>query len=158
MANQAGRADGGVRYADELTTELVWEVGDFLLSRLERATRAHPPGSEEHITAAALEDTVVGLVLTLRSAITGRPVGRVRVPDGTPPAPAPCEEVRRVRAETRLERIREDWNDLRDLAARWGSVPGYPGAHWHRIRFRDAAHERWYEERRRHAVPAPEHG
>lgn len=30
------------QYAGELTTDVVWEIGDFLLPRLERAARAHP--------------------------------------------------------------------------------------------------------------------
>lgn len=158
MASGEGRTDGGARYADELTTGQVEEVGDFLLSRLERAAGAHPPGSEERITASALEEAVAALVLTLCSTVTGRPPGRVRVRAGAPPAPVPSDEERRVRAELRLERIREDWNRLCDLAAQWSSVPGYPGSHWRRIDFRDAAHERWYDERRRQAAGPPGQG
>ncbi|MFI1018135.1 hypothetical protein [Streptomyces sp. NPDC020965] len=143
----------GPRYADELTAGMVWEIGDWLLPRLERAAAAHPPGSEESITASALEEAVATLVLTLEWAITGRTPGRVRARIGVPPPPPlpePSEAERRVRAEERLERRREDWNTLCRLAGHWRSAPGYQGTRWSEIRFRDAERERWYNQQLAH--------
>ncbi|MFC9944278.1 hypothetical protein [Streptomyces pratensis] len=158
MTSDAGRTDDGVRYADGLTAELVWEVGDFLLPRLERAARAHPPGSEEGITASALAEAVAALVLTLDSLVTRRRPARVRVHAGMPPAPVPTDEERRTREKERLERIRRDWNHLCDLAGHWRSVPGYPGSHWRGIDFRDTGHEEWYAERAGHVAGPPVRG
>ncbi|MER5881934.1 hypothetical protein ABT119_39175 [Streptomyces sp. NPDC001910] len=78
MTSDADPAGSGPRYANALTTDLVWEIGDFLLPRLERAANAHPTGSEEGITASALAEAVATLVLTLELTITGRAPGRVR--------------------------------------------------------------------------------
>ncbi|MFE1555492.1 hypothetical protein ACFW6V_10910 [Streptomyces sp. NPDC058734] len=136
----------GPRYADELTTGIVWEIGDFLLPRLERAARTHPSDSEEGITASALAESVEALVLTLEWAITGGTPARARVPIGIPPPPKPTEEERRVRAERRLERLREDWNHLCALAGHWRSAPGFQCSRWRKLDFRDAAHERWYQQ------------
>lgn len=40
MTSDAGLVGRGPRYADELTADMVWEIGHFLLPRLEQATRA----------------------------------------------------------------------------------------------------------------------
>ncbi|MDX3797761.1 hypothetical protein [Streptomyces sp. AK04-3B] len=136
--------ESGPRYADELTTDIVWEIGDFLLPRLERAARAHPSDSEEGITASALAEAVATLVLTLEGTITGGMPGRVRIPVVIPRPPAPSEEERRVRAVMRLDRLREDWNHLCDLAGFWRSAPGCHVSRWRKVEFRDAEHERWY--------------
>ncbi|MEU1482742.1 hypothetical protein [Streptomyces sp. NPDC005752] len=146
-----GLLEGGMRYADELTADVVWEVGDFLVPRLERAARAHPSDSEEGITAAALAEAVATLVLTLEAAVTGRTPGRGRVREGTPSPRPPSEEERRVRAEVRLDRLREDWNRLCALAGHWRSAPGYQESRWCRLEFRDADDEHRYERQRARA-------
>ncbi|MGW4231147.1 hypothetical protein ACWEF9_17930 [Streptomyces sp. NPDC004980] len=144
---------GGPRYADELTADIVWEVGDFLLPRLERAAGAHPADSEEGITASALAEAVAALVLTLEWTITGGTPGRVRNPIGIPPPPRPTEEELRVRAEVRLDRLRDDWNHLCVLAGYWRSAPGHQGSRWRRLEFRDAEQERWYHQQLSHRHP-----
>ncbi|MER6912629.1 hypothetical protein ABT354_13245 [Streptomyces sp. NPDC000594] len=153
MAGSGNAEASGPRYADELTTAMVWEIGDWLLPRLERAAAAHPPGGEESITASALGEAVATLVLTLERAITGGTPGRARAPIGVPPLPPlpePSEEERRVRAQERLERRREDWNTLCLLAGHWRSAPGYQGSRWSEIRFRDAEQECWYNQQLAH--------
>ncbi|MFD8019679.1 hypothetical protein ACFV6G_04545 [Streptomyces lavendulae] len=86
------------------------------------------------------------LVLALEWTIAGGPPGRVRVPIEIPLPPEPTEEQRRVRAEMRLDRLREDWNTLCLLAAYWRFAPGYQGSRWRKMEFRDAEQERWYQE------------
>ncbi|MFF0549993.1 hypothetical protein ACFYUL_13635 [Streptomyces sp. NPDC004311] len=137
-------AGNGPRYANDLTTDMVWEIGDFLLPRLERAAGTHPPDSEEGITASALAEAVAALVLSLEFAINGGTPGRVRVPVGIPLPPPLREEERRIRGEERLERLREDWNHLCTLAGYWHTEPGYRGSRWCKLNFRDAEHELWY--------------
>ncbi|MDF6021335.1 hypothetical protein [Streptomyces sp. JH34] len=146
--NDGGPVESEMRYADELTADVVREVGDFLLPRLERAARTHPSDSEEAITASALAEAVATLVLTLEGTITGRTPGRGRVREGAPPPRVPAEEERRVRAEVRLERLREDWNRLCVLAGHWRSVPGHQDSRWRRLEFLDAEDERRYDRRR----------
>ncbi|WP_327187365.1 hypothetical protein [Streptomyces sp. NBC_01334] len=136
----------GPRYADELTTAMVWEIGDFLLPRLERAARNHPSDSEEAITASALAETVATLILTLERTITGGTPGHVRIPIGLPQPPTPTEEGRRARALMRLDRLRDDWNHLCVLAGYWRSAPGYHDSRWRKLEFRDTEHERWYHQ------------
>ncbi|MFF4421545.1 hypothetical protein ACFY04_12285 [Streptomyces sp. NPDC001549] len=131
-----------------MTTDIVWEIGDFLLPRLERAASAHPADSEESITASALAEAVATLVLALEWAITGGTPGRARVPVGIPLPPVPTEVERRVRAEERLERLRDEWNHLCVLAGYWRSAPGYQDSRWCKLNFRDAGHERWYDQQR----------
>ncbi|MFF1840011.1 hypothetical protein ACFVXE_38610 [Streptomyces sp. NPDC058231] len=146
MTSNVDPARSGPRYADELTTDIVWEIGDFLLPRLERAASTHPADSEEGITASALAEAVATLVLTLEQAINGGTPGRVRVRVGIPVPPPLPEEERRVRGEERLERLRDDWNHLCTLAGYWHFVPGYQGTRWCKLNFRDAEHERWYDQ------------
>lgn len=146
MSSDVDPVGSGPRYADELTTDIVWEIGDFLLPRLERAASTHPADSEEGITAAALAEAVATLVLTLEGAINGGTPGRVRVRVGIPPTPPLPEDERRVRGEERLERLRDDWNHLCALAGYWHSAPGYQGSRWCQLNFRDAVHERWYDQ------------
>lgn len=153
MTSDAGLVGRGPRYAAELTADMVWEIGHFLLPRLEQATRAHPEGSEEWRTACALEEAVATLVLVLEGSITGGMPGRVRTRVGGPPSPVPSEEEFRVRAEERLERRREDWNTLCRLVGHYRSVPGYQGSRWREIRWRDAERERWYERQLAHRDP-----
>ncbi|MET8827288.1 hypothetical protein ABZX40_15020 [Streptomyces sp. NPDC004610] len=146
MTSSVNPAGSGPRYADELTTDMVWEIGDFLLPRLERAASTHPVDSEEGITASALAEAVVTLVVTLEWAISGGTPGRVRVPVGIPLPPPLPEEERRVRGEERLERLREEWNTLCLLAGYWHAAPGYQGSRWCKLNFCDAEHERWYDQ------------
>ncbi|MQY13067.1 hypothetical protein SRB5_32070 [Streptomyces sp. RB5] len=51
-----------------------------------------------------------------------------------------------MRAEERLERLRNDWNHLCTLAGYWRSVPGFRASRWHKLDFRNAESERWYQE------------
>ncbi|MYZ37921.1 MULTISPECIES: hypothetical protein [unclassified Streptomyces] len=146
MTSDVDLVECGPQYADELTTDVVWEIGDFLLPRLERAASAHPSDSEEGITASALAEAVATLVLTLEWTITGGTPGRVRIPVGIPLPPMPTEEERRVRAEMRLDRLRDDWNTLCLLVGYWRSAPGYQDSRWRKLEFRDAEHERWYQQ------------
>ncbi|MFE2246470.1 hypothetical protein [Streptomyces lavendulae] len=146
MTSNEDPVGSGPRYADELTPDVVWEIGEFLLPRLERAASAHPSDSEEGVTAAALAEAVATLVLTLEWTITGGTPGRVRVPIGVPLPPEPTEEERRVRAEMRLDRLRDDWNTLCLLAGYWRSAPGYQDSRWRKMEFRDAESERWHQQ------------
>ncbi|MFK0050035.1 hypothetical protein ACIQU4_39195 [Streptomyces sp. NPDC090741] len=150
MTSEVDRMGDGPRYADELTADVVWEIGDFLLPRLERAARAHPSYSEEGITASALAEAVATLVLTLEWTITGETPGRVRSPIGIPAPPMPTEVERRVRAEIRLDRLRDDWNHLCVLAGYWRSAPGHQDSRWRKLEFRDTEHERWYHQQLSH--------
>ncbi|MFD9338326.1 hypothetical protein ACFWBF_28585 [Streptomyces sp. NPDC060028] len=58
----------------------------------------------------------------------------------------PTEEELRVRAELRLDRLRDDWNHLCVLAGYWRSAPGHQDSRWRKLEFRDADHERWYHQ------------
>ncbi|MER7466733.1 hypothetical protein [Streptomyces sp. NPDC097981] len=138
MTSDVDPVGSGPRYADELTNDVVWEIGAFLLPRLERAAGTHPSDSDEGITASALAEAVAALVLTLEWTITGGTPGRARIPIGIPLPPMPTEEERRVRAEMRLDRLRDDWNHLCVLAGYWRSAPGYQDSRWRKLEFREA--------------------
>lgn len=47
-----------------------------------------------------------------------------------------------MRAVMRLDRLRDDWNQLCVLAGYWRSAPGYQDSRWRKLEFRDTEHER----------------
>lgn len=135
-----------VRYAADVTVKDVWAVDEFLSQRLDTATRAHAPDTEEHRTASALAESVARLVLELEWSITGAMPGRVRPPTDAPtPAPLTAEQIRE-QAKARLRRTFDDWNHLCAIAGHWQTDPAYNGARWHEVEFLDAEAEHIYDQ------------